>query len=204
MYVKMVGRRCARPHPTAVTRMKHEIKVPTVGESIQEVQIGRWLKGEGQWADKDENLVEIESDKATVELAAPVAGVLVEVLHRQGEVVPVGTLLAYLEEAPRPDGAKPPAAVRAAPLCSRPSRPRRLEDGLPVRPPRRRPRRRWPCPRRRQRRSRRSPAGLPAGVSAQGGRRGQECATRPHGRPTGRAGRAPCTVRRRGGKRWCP
>ena len=48
--------------------MKHEIKVPTVGESIQEVQIGQWLKGEGQWANKDENLVEIESDKATVDL----------------------------------------------------------------------------------------------------------------------------------------
>ena len=48
-----------------------------VGESIQEVQIGQWLKGEGQWADKDENLVEIESDKATVDLPAPVAGIVV-------------------------------------------------------------------------------------------------------------------------------
>ena len=57
--------------------MKHELKVPTVGESIQEVQIGQWLKGEGQWADKDESLVEIESDKATVESSAPAAGIVV-------------------------------------------------------------------------------------------------------------------------------
>ena len=56
--------------------MKHELKVPTIGESIQEVQIGQWLKGEGQWANKDESLVEIESDKATVDLAAPAAGIV--------------------------------------------------------------------------------------------------------------------------------
>ncbi len=86
--------------------MKHELKVPSVGESIQEVQIGQWLKGEGQWAAKDENLVEIESDKATVELAAPAAGILLQVLHRQGDVVPVGALIGYLEEAPQPDGAR--------------------------------------------------------------------------------------------------
>ncbi len=91
--------------------MKHELKVPTVGESIQEVQIGQWLKGEGQWAAKDESVVEIESDKATVDLAAPVAGIVVQVLHRQGDVVPVGTLIGYLEEAPRPDAAVQPAAA---------------------------------------------------------------------------------------------
>ena len=90
--------------------MKHELKVPGVGESIQEVQIGQWLKGEGQWADKDEGLVEIESDKATVDVSAPAAGIVVQVLHRQGDVVPVGTLIGYLEEAPRPDGAGKPAA----------------------------------------------------------------------------------------------
>ena len=95
--------------------MKHEIKVPTVGESIQEVQIGRWLKGEGQWANKDEDLVEIESDKATVDLPAPVAGIVVQVLHGQGNVVPVGTLIGYLEEAPRPGGQ--PAAVAVAPAA---------------------------------------------------------------------------------------
>ncbi len=90
--------------------MKHELKVPSVGESIQEVQIGQWLKGEGQWANKDESLVEIESDKATVDVSAPAAGIVVQVLHRQGDVVPVGALIGYLEEAPRPDGAAKTAA----------------------------------------------------------------------------------------------
>jgi 2-oxoglutarate dehydrogenase E2 component (dihydrolipoamide succinyltransferase) len=99
--------------------MKHELKVPTVGESIQEVQIGKWLKGEGQWVNKDESLVEIESDKATVDVAAPVAGMVVDVLHRQGDVVPVGTVIGYFEEAAHPqDSAQhtpAPAAPAAAP-----------------------------------------------------------------------------------------
>ncbi|MGA2258230.1 MAG: 2-oxoglutarate dehydrogenase complex dihydrolipoyllysine-residue succinyltransferase [Thermoguttaceae bacterium] len=98
--------------------MKHELKVPTVGESIQEVQIGQWLKGEGQWANKDESLVEIESDKATVDVAAPAAGIVVQVLHRQGDMVPVGTLIGYLEEAPRPDTAAKPTAAPAAPTAA--------------------------------------------------------------------------------------
>ena len=112
--------------------MKHELKVPAVGESIQEVQIGQWLKDEGQWAAKDESLVEIESDKATVDVSAPAAGIVVQVLHRQGDVVPVGTLIGYLEEAPRPDVAKQPAPVSASPApispaAAAPTAPRPVE-----------------------------------------------------------------------------
>ncbi len=62
--------------------MAVELKVPAVGESITEVQIGQWLKGEGQAAEKDENLVEIETDKATVEIPAPVTGRITKVLKR--------------------------------------------------------------------------------------------------------------------------
>ncbi len=62
--------------------MAVELKVPAVGESITEVQIGQWLKGEGQTVEKDENLVEIETDKATVEISAPVAGTISKVLKR--------------------------------------------------------------------------------------------------------------------------
>ncbi|MEI8371344.1 MAG: dihydrolipoyllysine-residue succinyltransferase [Planctomycetota bacterium] len=118
--------------------MKHELKVPTVGESIQEVQIGQWLKGEGQWANKDESLVEIESDKATVDVAAPAAGIVVQVLHRQGDVVPVGTLIGYLEEAPQPavEAPAPPSLLRpdrgtaseAAGTSSAPSEPTAAAD----------------------------------------------------------------------------
>jgi len=86
--------------------MPIELKVPTVGESITEVQIGRWLKAEGEWADKDQPLVEIESDKATVELPAPEAGKVTKVLKRQGETAAPGEVIGYLEASnlPLPPG----------------------------------------------------------------------------------------------------
>src|SRR5260221_1732074 len=79
--------------------MAIELKVPTVGESITEVQIGQWLKDEGQLADKDENLVEIETDKATVEISAPIAGTISKVLKRSGETAAVGEVIGYMEPA---------------------------------------------------------------------------------------------------------
>ncbi len=95
--------------------MAIELKVPTVGESITEVQIGQWLKAEGDWADKDQPLVEIESDKATVELPAPQAGKVTKVLKRKGETAAVGEVIGYLEEAARPaaDGVAGEAAPKA-------------------------------------------------------------------------------------------
>ncbi len=53
-----------------------EVKVPTVGESITEVQIGQWLKREGEWIAKDDNLVDLETEKASVQVPAPVSGIL--------------------------------------------------------------------------------------------------------------------------------
>ena len=79
--------------------MSVELKVPAVGESITEVQISQWLKAEGDAVAKDENLVEIETDKATVELPAPVAGTVVKVLKRAGETATVGEVIGYMEEA---------------------------------------------------------------------------------------------------------
>jgi len=101
--------------------MRHELKVPTVGESITEVQIGQWLKREGQSIGKDEGLVELESDKATVELPAPVAGVVAQILHAQGDVVPVGAVIGYLDDAPQTEAAAPPAAEPSAPAAAVPS-----------------------------------------------------------------------------------
>jgi 2-oxoglutarate dehydrogenase E2 component (dihydrolipoamide succinyltransferase) len=83
--------------------MAVELKVPAVGESITEVQIGQWLKGEGQTAEKDENLVEIETDKATVEISAPVTGRISKVLKRTGETATVGEVIGYIE--PTAEGA---------------------------------------------------------------------------------------------------
>jgi len=80
--------------------MPIELKVPSVGESITEVVIGEWLKKEGDSAQKDERLVDIESDKATVEVSAPVAGTLVKLLKKQGEAANVGEVIGYMEEGP--------------------------------------------------------------------------------------------------------
>jgi 2-oxoglutarate dehydrogenase E2 component (dihydrolipoamide succinyltransferase) len=83
--------------------MAIELKIPPVGESITEVQIGKWLKDEGQRAEKDENVVEIESDKATVEVPAPISGTISKVLKHQGDTAAVGEVIAYME--PSGDGA---------------------------------------------------------------------------------------------------
>ena len=69
--------------------MAIELKVPTVGESITEVQIGEWLKGEGDRVERDEILVKIETDKVTVDLPAPSAGVLSRIAKKQGEAAAV-------------------------------------------------------------------------------------------------------------------
>jgi 2-oxoglutarate dehydrogenase E2 component (dihydrolipoamide succinyltransferase) len=78
--------------------MAIEIKVPEVGESITEVEIGGWLKSPGQAIKKDEPVVTLESDKATVELPAPEAGTLSRVLKEKGATAKVGEVIAYLEK----------------------------------------------------------------------------------------------------------
>src|SRR5262249_62251918 len=78
--------------------MQVELKVPEVGESITEVQIAQWHKQVGDRASKDENLVEIESDKATVELPAPVSGTLTQILKQSGQPARVGEVIGYMTE----------------------------------------------------------------------------------------------------------
>jgi 2-oxoglutarate dehydrogenase E2 component (dihydrolipoamide succinyltransferase) len=78
--------------------MPLELRVPAVGESIAEVQLGEWLKQEGQSFRKDETLVLIESEKATVELPAPFDGVLLKILKPRGAVAAVGEVIGTLEE----------------------------------------------------------------------------------------------------------
>jgi 2-oxoglutarate dehydrogenase E2 component (dihydrolipoamide succinyltransferase) len=93
--------------------MPIELKVPEVGESITEVMIGIWKKGEGDGVAMDDSIVEIESDKATVELPAPAAGRITKVLKASGEKAVVGEVIGYLE--PAEVGAVPPAVAPAAP-----------------------------------------------------------------------------------------
>jgi len=82
--------------------MPVDLKVPSVGESITEVFIGSWLKREGEAVEKDEPLVEVETDKATLEVPASVSGVLSEVLKQEGDSAEVGEIIARIEEGAAP------------------------------------------------------------------------------------------------------
>jgi 2-oxoglutarate dehydrogenase E2 component (dihydrolipoamide succinyltransferase) len=95
--------------------MAVELIVPSVGESITEVEIGDWLKSEGELVARDEPVVVVESDKVSVELPAPTAGRITAVLKHKGEKAAVGDVIGYME----PDGAAP--ASSAAPQPSAPS-----------------------------------------------------------------------------------
>ena len=99
--------------------MATDVQVPALGESISEVQIARWLKAPGEYVKQDEPVVEIDSDKATLEVPAPVAGLLAEVLVNEGENASVGDVIARIDEtAPVPapvEGPRPPAAVEESP-----------------------------------------------------------------------------------------
>jgi 2-oxoglutarate dehydrogenase E2 component (dihydrolipoamide succinyltransferase) len=95
--------------------MPIELKVPEVGESITEVQIAQWHKRVGDLANKDENLVEIESDKATVELPSPVSGTLTQILKQSGQPARVGEVIGYMTEgAVREERAQRPAEIATA------------------------------------------------------------------------------------------
>lgn len=90
-----------------------DIKVPTVGESISEVTLVKWLKKEGEWVNRDEVLCELESEKATFELNAEQAGVL-HIVAAEGATLAIGELACKIDEtAPKPEGAPAPKAEAA-------------------------------------------------------------------------------------------
>jgi 2-oxoglutarate dehydrogenase E2 component (dihydrolipoamide succinyltransferase) len=78
--------------------MAVELKVPSLGESITEVMVGAWYKKEGELVARDEAVVEIETDKTTVDLPAPVPGVVTKILKKQGDMAEVGEVVGYVEE----------------------------------------------------------------------------------------------------------
>jgi 2-oxoglutarate dehydrogenase E2 component (dihydrolipoamide succinyltransferase) len=89
-----------------------EIRVPTLGESVTEATIGRWFKKAGEAVAVDEPLVELETDKVTIEVPAPSAGVLGEISAKDGDTVAVGALLGMINDGAA--GARPAAAAPAA------------------------------------------------------------------------------------------
>ena len=88
--------------------MPVDVKVPSPGESITEVFIGTWLKSEGDAVERDEPLVEVETDKATLEVPAPAAGKIVELLKSEGDTAGVGEVIARIEEGAAGDTAAAP------------------------------------------------------------------------------------------------
>ena len=104
-----------------------EVKIPSVGESITEVQIAQWLKQEGAWVAKDENIVELETEKASVQVPAPVAGFIRNIRKKNEEFANVGDTICDLEPADAPSGKPAPAApaspsATATPVASEPPR----------------------------------------------------------------------------------
>jgi pyruvate dehydrogenase E2 component (dihydrolipoyllysine-residue acetyltransferase) len=107
--------------------MAYEFKLPDLGEGLTEGEVARWLVAEGQEVAEDDPLVEIQTDKTTVEIPSPAAGVVSKILVTEGEVVPVGTVLVVIGA----DGAEPAPPkpsdkvsqgverVRATPLVKR-------------------------------------------------------------------------------------
>jgi 2-oxoglutarate dehydrogenase E2 component (dihydrolipoamide succinyltransferase) len=81
-----------------------EVKVPSVGESISEVQIGQWLKSEGDWVAADENLVDLETEKASVQVPAPEAGFIRNIRKQNEEFAMVDDIICEIEPAKAPAG----------------------------------------------------------------------------------------------------
>ena len=98
-----------------------DVVVPEGGESVTEADIGEWLKKIGDHVSVDEPIVSLETDKAAMDVAAPAAGVIVEVQGAEGDTVPVGALLARIEtggDVGASAGAGASAAPAAAPAAS--------------------------------------------------------------------------------------
>src|SRR5437660_8075902 len=92
--------------------MATEIRVPTLGESVTEATVGRWFKKPGEAVKADEPLVELETDKVTLEVNAPSAGVLGPIVAESGQTVAVGALLGSI------DGSGAGAAAAAKPAAA--------------------------------------------------------------------------------------
>jgi len=105
--------------------MAIELKVPAVGESITEVEIGDWLKAKGDAVQKDEPVVTLESEKATVELPAPISGTISEVLKKKGDTAAIGEVIAYMEKDGKGEAPAKPAEPKQTPV-KEPEQPRRV------------------------------------------------------------------------------
>jgi 2-oxoglutarate dehydrogenase E2 component (dihydrolipoamide succinyltransferase) len=113
-----------------------DIRVPTLGESVTEATIGKWFKQPGDPVAVDEPLVELETDKVTIEVPAPAAGVLSEVAAKDGETVAVGALLGQIKEgaAASPTGRPDQKTTTTKPINAGPEEPALRADAKPAQP----------------------------------------------------------------------
>jgi 2-oxoglutarate dehydrogenase E2 component (dihydrolipoamide succinyltransferase) len=99
------------------------LTVPSLGESIVEAEIEKWQKKAGDWVQKDETLVTIASDKATVEVPAPAAGLVKKLLKGDGDKVKIGEVIAEIDESAKPPAGKAAAPAEKAAAKAEPPRP---------------------------------------------------------------------------------
>jgi 2-oxoglutarate dehydrogenase E2 component (dihydrolipoamide succinyltransferase) len=98
--------------------MATEIRVPTLGESVTEATIGKWYKKPGDAVKADEPLVELETDKVTVEVPAPAAGVLAEITAKDGTTVTIGAVLGSIKEGTGGAASAPAAKDKSVPAAA--------------------------------------------------------------------------------------
>jgi 2-oxoglutarate dehydrogenase E2 component (dihydrolipoamide succinyltransferase) len=110
--------------------MSKDIKVPTLGESVVEATIAKWFKQEGEAVKADEPLVELETDKVTVEVPAPASGKLEKIVAAAGTTVAVGALLGSIAEGAAGTSAATPAPKPPAPPLTPPSAAKTAEQPL--------------------------------------------------------------------------
>lgn len=98
--------------------MPVELKVPELGESISNVQIGEWLKKEGDYVDRDETVAALETDKTAIELPSPIGAILSKIVKKVGERCQVGEVIAILEPSAKPAAAAKPATTPSRPAAA--------------------------------------------------------------------------------------
>jgi len=112
--------------------MTTEIRVPTLGESVSEATIGKWFKKVGDAVKADEPVLELETDKVTLEVNAPAAGVLAEIVAKDGDTVGVGALLGSIAAGSGATVAPAPQTLAAAPKAAPAAAPAAAENGPAV------------------------------------------------------------------------
>ena len=99
--------------------MAYEFRLPDLGEGLTEAEIARWLVSEGEHVQEDQPLVEVQTDKTTVEIPSPRDGTVLKVLVGEGDVAPVGAVLVVIGE----EGEQLLRVLEAPPFLLRPSCP---------------------------------------------------------------------------------